>query len=103
MFKYATVTLSCVLAALSNAENVPTTDSAEEPGLLTIDLDLLDTASENYFKEFGVTLTDGKEIRFSVGGNPTTGFMWTHSKDCTNGAFTVEEAYHSNITPEQID
>ena len=98
MFKYATITLSCVLAALSNAQSMPTSDSTEEPGLLTIDLNLLSESGITYFKEFGVTLTGGKEIRFSVGGNPTTGYQWTYCKDCTNGAFTVEEDYVSSIT-----
>ena len=32
-------------------------------------------------------------MRFSVRGNPTTGYMWEVNEEATKGAFTVERDY----------
>ena len=45
---------------------------------------------------FGRKLAPGAQVRFSVEGNPTTGYTWHHEEGASNGAFSVTSDFVSS-------
>ena len=41
----------------------------------------------------GTYVEQGNSVRFSIKGNPTTGYEWFLVEDAANGAFEVEQTY----------
>ena len=107
MLRFAAVA-TCMLGALVAADSqdfnmVPTSETetvAVDQGVFTVDLG--NTRAVEAFKEMGITIEQGKSVRFSVQGNPTTGYEWTWDPTVANGAFTVTTDYVMDIiTPDQ--
>ena len=60
---------------------------------LFIDLDTLNPRNLNDLVVNGIPLQNGELIRFSVSGNPSTGYSWNLTEGADNGAFAVTSTF----------
>ena len=87
MLQTATLTLAAAICAVASAEQVLKHDPIE------IALSNIGDAFKTQLQQDGIPLKAGESMRFTVRGNPTTGYQWMVDENATNGAFTIDKTY----------
>ena len=91
MLRLASVlAMSAALAIASDAEVVATHN-----------LDLMPSAELAQILALGIELEQGQAVRFSVSGNPTTGYSWNLNEAADHDdVFSVSMSYETDVPPE---
>ena len=79
---FACLTQAFAPCSSSDWDHVPTS-------VLTVNLDSFDKKALASLQSKGLEIDVDDYLRFSVKGNPTTGFMWENIEDAANGLFEV--------------
>ena len=92
---FACLTQAFAPCSSSEWDSVPT-------HVMTVELDSFDKKALASFQSKGVGIYVNGYLRFSVAGNPTTGFMWENIEDASNGLFEVCGDYKMDTNPEEF-
>ena len=87
MVKFFAVAMA--LIGLASAYEKCSSMSDMPADILTVDLGNLNWKAIDAIRKNGVQLSHDGYLRFSIAGNPTTGFQWDVNTVATNGIFEV--------------